>query len=105
MCKDLSYWGFSFLFSAGSTATLVISNICAEDIAEYACVTLNIQTTTKLEPGKEGQDVKLTCKLSGPVEKVQWHKRGGFLVDEKLRYTKYSVDRGKYKLHESCLCH
>jgi len=78
---------------AGSTATLVISNICAEDIAEYACVTLNIQTTTKLEPGKEGQDVKLTCKLSGPVEKVQWHKRGGFLVDEKLRYTKYSVDR------------
>ena len=61
---------------------------------------MNIQTTTKLEPGKEGQDVKLTCKLSGPVEKVQWHKRGGFLVDEKLRYTKYSVDRGK-KLHKA----
>merc|ERR1712226_1827449 len=77
----------------GGSATLVIKNVCTEDVAEYACVALNVQTKTKLEAGKEGQDVKLTCKLSGPVEKVQWHKRGGFLVDEKLRYTKYSVDR------------
>merc|ERR1712226_1303072 len=77
----------------GGSATLVIKNVCTEDVAEYACVALNVQTKTKLEAGKEGQDVKLSCKLNGPVEKVQWHKRGGFLVDEKLRYTKYTVDR------------
>ena len=74
---------------------MVIKNVCQEDVAEYACVALNVQTKTKLEAGKEGQDVKLSCKLNGPVEKVQWHKRGGFLVDEKLRYTKYTVDRGE----------
>ena len=79
---------------------LVIKNVCAEDIAEYACVALNVQNNTKLEAGKEGQDVKLSCKLNGPVEKIQWHKRGGFLVDEKLRYTKYTVDRGKHSSSE-----
>merc|ERR1712073_87775 len=39
-----------------------------------------------------GQDVKVTCKLSAPTDKVQWLKSGRFLVDEKSNFTKYSVE-------------
>ena len=28
---------------------MVIKNVCQEDVAEYACVALNVQTKTKLE--------------------------------------------------------
>ena len=96
-------------FSDGSTATLLIKNMCSEDIAEYSCVAKNVRNKTHLELNakesmlsklpevkavSKGQDVKLTCRLNGAVDKVQWHKRGRFLVDEKSKYTKYSVDRG-----------
>ena len=45
--------------------------------------------------GSEGQDVKLTANLCAPFDKIQWHKRGGFLLDEKSMFTKYSTDRGE----------
>ena len=46
--------------------------------------------------GSEGQDVKLTANLCAPFDKIQWHKRGGFLLDEKSMFTKYSTDRGEF---------
>ena len=87
-------------FSDGSTATLLIKNMCSEDIAEYSCVAKNVRNKTHLELNakesmlsklpevkavSKGQDVKLTCRLNGAVDKVQWHKRGRFLVDEKSK--------------------
>ena len=40
-----------------------------------------------------GQDVKVTCKLSAPTDKVQWLKSSRFLVDEKSNFTKYAVEK------------
>ena len=42
-----------------------------------------------------GKNVKLTCKLNNPNDTIQWFKRGKFLLDEKSKFTKYSVERGK----------
>ena len=50
--------------------------------------------------GSEGQDVKLTANLCAPFDKIQWHKRGGFLLDEKSMFTKYSTDRGEFFAQE-----
>jgi len=92
-----------------NTATLKIKNACAEDIAEYACVAKNTRNKIHLELNTKdtpamaklpevmaanmGKAVKLTCKLNNPNDTVQWFKRGKFLLDEKSKYTKYSVER------------
>ena len=93
----------------------MIKNVCDEDVAEYSCVAKNVRGKTHLELNakesllaklpevkavSKGQNVKLTCYLNGPVDKVQWYKRGKFLVDEKSKYTKYSIDRGKHKCND-----
>ena len=111
--------------------TLVIRNMCLEDVAEYSCVAENAIYKTRFEvtagkgskrierepskklkvtaqrsqggsssagskiTGSMGHDTLLTCSLTAPVEKVQWNKRGFFLLDEKSRFTKYVVDRSK----------
>ena len=85
-------------------------DICNEDVAEYACVTENVQDKIHIElkasetpalaklpevmAASRGKDVKLSCKLNNPNDKVQWQKRGKFLLDEKSKFSKYSVDRG-----------
>ena len=109
--KSIVFVTIDVMIVDGSTATLLIKNVCDEDIAEYSCVAKNVRGKIHLEfPAKDimlaklpevkavsyGQDTKLMCKLSGPVEKVEWYKRGKFLVDEKSKFTKYSLDRGKY---------
>ena len=95
-------------------ATLLIRNICAEDVAEYACVAKNIRSKIHLELStkenpvlssvpevmavSKGQDVKVTSKLSSSHldrnDRIQWHKNKKFLLDEMSKYTKYSVSRG-----------
>ena len=96
--------------SDGANVALVIGNVCNEDVAEYACVTENVQDKIHIElkasetpalaklpevmAASRGKDVKLSCKLNNPNDKVQWQKRGKFLLDEKSKFSKYSVDRG-----------
>merc|ERR1712108_62933 len=45
----------------------------------------------------KGQDVKVTSKLSSSHldrnDRIQWHKNKKFLLDERSKYTKYSVSR------------
>ena len=98
--------------SDAATVALIIKNVCVEDIAEYACITKNVQGKTHLElaanqtpalaqlpevmVASKGQDVKLKCILGNASDKVQWYKRGKFLLDEKSKYTKYTVERGQY---------
>ena len=102
---------YFYLISDNTTATLLIKNVCDEDVAEYACVTKNVQNKLHLElmaketpalaqlpevmVASKGQDVKLTCKLGDASDKVQWYKGGKFLLDENSKYTKYSVERGR----------
>ena len=102
--------------SDGANVALVIGNVCNEDVAEYACVTENVQDKTHLElkasetpalaklpevmAASRGKDVKLSCKLNNPNDKIQWQKRGKFLLDEKSKFSKYSVDRG-ILIHDS----
>ena len=101
---------FHRIFLDSNTATLKIKNACAEDIAEYACVAKNTRNKIHLEletkdtpalaklpevmAANMGKSVKLTCKLNNPNDTIQWFKRGKFLLDEKSKFTKYSVERG-----------
>ena len=84
---------------------MVIRNMCIEDVAQYSCVALNFLNRTHLNittkngtklatVASVGQDCKLTCQLTAPFDKIQWHKGGKFLVDEKSKFTKYDVERG-----------
>ena len=102
------------------SASLLIQNVCDEDIAEYACVGQNTRAKTHLElsaketPALEklpevkvasmGKSVKLNCKLANLNDKVQWNKNRKYLLNEseRAKYTKYSLDRGKlYKYHSN----
>ena len=53
----------------GTTVTLLIRNVCVEDIAEYTCVAENVRTKTHLELTAEKEE-KVQVESSSPAEQV-----------------------------------
>ena len=49
--------------------TLLIRNVCVEDIAEYTCVAENVRTKTHLELTAEKEE-KVQVESSSPAEQV-----------------------------------
>ena len=104
-----------------TNATLLIRNVCGEDLADYACVAKNIRCKTHLEMkdsqvlsklpevfiSPAGKDVHLTSTLKkdhlDQNDSIQWHKNGKFLVDEKSKYSKYTIKRGMFTFYKSLL--
>ena len=95
--------------------------MCGEDLADYACVAKNIRCKTHLEMkdsqvlsklpevfiSPAGKDVHLTSTLKkdhlDQNDSIQWHKNGKFLVDEKSKYSKYTIKRGMFTFYKSLL--